>query len=102
MSERKAVQAMFKHSRRIVASVQSFAFGERLKIDKKVECDDPYCPGWAVFNDAEIQRCDQCSQFEDDDQARAEFDATLARAVAFFFMEDGEEESDDDGLDEPE
>lgn len=29
----------------------------------------PGCPGWAVFNDNEIQRCDECGRFADDDEA---------------------------------
>jgi len=29
-------------------------------------CDDDECPGWAVFNDDEIQRCDECDKFIDD------------------------------------
>ena len=29
----------------------------------------PGCPGWAVFNGNEIQRCDACARFEDDDEA---------------------------------
>ena len=33
-------------------------------------CEDG-CMGWAIFNDGEIQRCDACDRFEDDDQAQA-------------------------------
>ena len=29
----------------------------------------PGCPGWAVFNGNEIQRCDVCARFKDDDAA---------------------------------
>ena len=29
----------------------------------------PGCPGWAVFNGNEIQRCDACARFKDDDAA---------------------------------
>lgn len=36
----------------------------------KEECD-PGCPGWAVFNHREIQRCDTCRRFEDDEEAVA-------------------------------
>jgi hypothetical protein len=32
----------------------------------RVSCDDPSCPGWAVFNDDEVQRCDACSRFRHD------------------------------------
>ncbi len=32
-------------------------------------CDDDLCPGWAWFNDREIQRCDTCKRFGDDDDA---------------------------------
>lgn len=35
------------------------------------KCDDPQCPGWAVFNDNQIQRCDACDRFADDDEAVA-------------------------------
>lgn len=31
---------------------------------------DPGCPGWGVFNEnGEIQRCDECNRFADDDEA---------------------------------
>jgi hypothetical protein len=30
----------------------------------------PGCPGWGWFNDEEIQRCDDCAIFDDDDDAR--------------------------------
>lgn len=30
---------------------------------------DPDCLGWAVFNDTEIQRCDDCGRFETDEDA---------------------------------
>lgn len=40
-------------------------------------CDGP-CPGWGVFNDAEIQRCDQCGVFESDDEAREHVERLLA------------------------
>lgn len=33
-------------------------------------CEDPHCPGWLVTLDLEIERCDTCSVFEDDDDAR--------------------------------
>lgn len=33
------------------------------------DCGDPKCPGWAVFNSAEVQRCDECAVFADDDEA---------------------------------
>lgn len=29
----------------------------------------PGCPGWAVFNGNEVQRCDACGRFADDDEA---------------------------------
>ena len=30
----------------------------------------PGCPGWGVFNEnGEIQRCDECNRFADDDEA---------------------------------
>lgn len=35
------------------------------------KCDDADCPGWAVFNDGEIQRCDTCGRFKSDDEAKA-------------------------------
>jgi len=35
----------------------------------KKKCDDAGCPGWAIFNDGEIQRCDTCKRFESDDEA---------------------------------
>lgn len=45
-------------------------------------CGDPMCPGWAIFNKGElfelgeIQRCDQCDLFGDDDAA-----ASAARSI---------------------
>jgi hypothetical protein len=33
------------------------------------KCDDPRCPGWAVFNETEIQRCDSCNRFSCDEEA---------------------------------
>ena len=33
------------------------------------ESCDPGCPGWALMNDREIQRCDSCEVFETDDAA---------------------------------
>jgi hypothetical protein len=30
------------------------------------KCDDPNCPGWAFFNNNEIQRCDTCNRFRSD------------------------------------
>jgi hypothetical protein len=38
----------------------------------------PGCPGWDVFNGSEIQRCDECRRFADDDEAIAHV-AGLAR-----------------------
>lgn len=35
------------------------------------ECDGPGCPGWGVFDDGQIQRCDCCERFNDDDEAVA-------------------------------
>jgi len=32
---------------------------------------DPSCPGWGWFNSRQIQRCDSCDVFADDDEARA-------------------------------
>lgn len=32
-------------------------------------CCDPACPGWAVFNENEIQCCDACDRFADDREA---------------------------------
>jgi hypothetical protein len=37
----------------------------------KKECDDESCPGWAVFNERDIQRCDACERFNDDEEAIA-------------------------------
>jgi hypothetical protein len=34
---------------------------------KPSEC--PGCPGWAVFNGDEVQRCDSCQRFDSDDAA---------------------------------
>lgn len=36
------------------------------------KCDDERCPGWAVFECGgalEIERCDTCKVFDDDDEA---------------------------------
>lgn len=39
------------------------------------------CPGWAVFNGNDLQRCDECKRFSDDDEAcahaRALYDAAM-------------------------
>ena len=35
----------------------------------------PECLGWAVFNDAEIQRCDECARFASDEEAIAHVEA---------------------------
>lgn len=32
------------------------------------ECDHG-CPGWAWFNEGEIQRCDTCKRFDSDEEA---------------------------------
>lgn len=32
----------------------------RMRLATRETCDDPACPGWAVFNGCEIQRCDTC------------------------------------------
>ena len=37
----------------------------------KSKCDDPHCPGWAVFNENEIQRCDSCDRFASEAEALA-------------------------------
>jgi hypothetical protein len=34
------------------------------------KCDDALCPGWGWFNGCEIQRCDACDRFANDDSAR--------------------------------
>ena len=35
------------------------------------ECDGPFCPGWGIFNNNEIQRCDVCARFRSDEEAVA-------------------------------
>lgn len=42
------------------------------------DCDSAGCPGWAVFNGNEIQRCDTCKRFDDDDEAIAHVSALEA------------------------
>lgn len=32
-------------------------------------CDDDHCRGWEWFNDSEIERCDTCRRFPDDEAA---------------------------------
>lgn len=32
----------------------------RMRLATREACDNPACPGWAVFNEAEVQRCDTC------------------------------------------
>lgn len=33
-------------------------------------CDEDGCPGWDWFNQNEVQRCDDCKRFANDDSAR--------------------------------
>jgi len=35
------------------------------------ECETKGCPGWAVFNNGEVERCDTCKRFGSDDEAIA-------------------------------
>lgn len=35
------------------------------------ECEGEGCPGWAVFNEREIERCDLCERFQSDEDAIA-------------------------------
>ena len=37
----------------------------KTKWTPEIACS-PGCPGWAVFNGNEIQRCDACARFKDD------------------------------------
>lgn len=50
------------------------------------ECDD-LCPGWAVFNGNEIQRCDNCQRFKSDEEAIAYVRALEAFDVSRHYME---------------
>jgi hypothetical protein len=36
------------------------------------DCGDRKCPGWAVFNGNDVQRCDACDMFANDDRALEE------------------------------
>lgn len=47
------------------------------------ECDPGGCPGWSVFNGNEIQRCDNCKRFEDDDAAIEYVKSQLQKEIAF-------------------
>jgi hypothetical protein len=45
------------------------------------ECDEG-CPGWAWFNGCEIQRCDTCERFVDDESAAKHVEGCAECALA--------------------
>lgn len=45
------------------------------------ECDEG-CPGWAWFNESEIERCDTCARFSDDVEAAEHVVSCLECALA--------------------
>jgi hypothetical protein len=65
----------------------------------QLPCEDRYCPGWGIFNDKEVQRCDTCERYPDDETAGIAATRWLQHAkkmvsVAREFAEYGDEEDD--------
>lgn len=54
------------------------------RVEAQQRCDDPECPGWVLnMGDPEdVERCDQCGIFPDDDAAREAFDRAHADCCA--------------------
>lgn len=57
-----------------IACLEDFAIDTLVTNSNAVACGDPYCPGWDLFavdgeDRVEVQKCDECRRFEDDENA---------------------------------
>lgn len=58
--------------------------GRKKKTTKAFEPCSPGCPGWCLMESGrgtELQRCDDCARFKDDNEARAVARGTLLGTI---------------------
>lgn len=56
-----------------------------MKNKTKARCEDKYCPGWGIVDSFtygyQIQRCDVCRKYTDDDQAAEAADCWIRKQL---------------------